>query len=297
MNNIEGLVAATHTPFDKDGQLDLEKIGPLTDRLIDQGVAGLFVCGSTGEGMSLTAEERKLVAAEFVKVTAGRIPVIVHVGHNSIEQGRELAVHAAEIKADSVSATCPSYFKPADIESLVGCMERIASGAPELPFYYYHIPALTGVALEMVDFLAAAGDRIPSLAGLKFTAATAHDFLACKQFEGGRYDVLWGYDEMLLSGLAMGARGGVGSTYNFAAPLYLKIIAAFDAGELEEARRLQTTSVDMIRAIVKYPFHGACKEIMRLQGVELGPCRLPVTNLTADQAAGLKKDLEPFELF
>jgi N-acetylneuraminate lyase len=95
----------------------------------------------------------------------------------------------------------------------------------------------------------------------------------------------------------MGARGGVGSTYNFAAPLYLKIIAAFDAGELEEARRLQTTSVDMIRAIVKYPFHGACKEIMRLQGVELGPCRLPVTNLTADQAAGLKKDLEPFELF
>ena len=229
--SLEGLIAATVTSFTESGDVCTDVIGPMIDRLIESGIAGLYVCGSTGEGMSLTCDERKRVVEATVEAADGRLPVIVQVGHNSLKDARDLAEHAALNGAAAISATCPSYFKIGDTETLVASMSEIATAAPQTPFYYYHIPSLTGSPIDVVEFLQRGGDKIATLAGLKYTDTLLHQFQQCLRLDGGRFDVLWGCDEMVLGALATGARGAIGSTYNIAAPLYQSLIAAFAAGE------------------------------------------------------------------
>lgn len=289
---IEGLVAATFTPMRVNGGLDLDKVGPIVDRLIADGIKGIFVCGSTGEGPSLTTSERKQLAEAFVQAAAKRIKVFVHVGHNSVAEAKELAAHAREVGADYISATPPSYFKINTIEALAGSLAEIASGAPALPFYYYNIPGLTGVSLDMVAFLKEAEQSLPSLAGIKYTTPLIHEYQACLNFKRNRFDVLYGTDEMLLSALAVGAAGFIGSTYNFAAPLYLKLIRAFNEGDQERARKLQLKSVQIVRIINRYGGLAAQKAMMKLSGIDCGPVRWPLKNLTGEQTIQLERDLQ-----
>lgn len=292
-----GLIAATYTPFHPDGSLNLEPIPQYTEFLLRNQVRGLYVCGSTGEGVSMTTEERRQLAEAFVAAVAGRVPVIVQVGHNSLHEARQLAQHAAQIGADVISATCPFYFKPATVDLLTESMAWVAAGAPDLPFYYYHIPAMTGVQLSMPKFLSVARERIPSLAGLKYTATAVHEFQACQAIAEGRFDLLWGCDEMLLSALSIGARGAVGSTYNIAAGLYSRLIQAFDESDLERARDLQARSVAFINVLARRPFHSAMKSILKKLGFEFGSCRLPQASLSADEETALLQDLEEIGFF
>jgi N-acetylneuraminate lyase len=269
----------------------------MVDRLIGEGVAGLYVAGTTGEGPSLTTPERQQVTEATVAAAAGRVPVVVHVGHNSVEEARRLATHAAQCGADVLSATPPSYFPVDSIEALIACMAHIAAVAPQLPFYYYHIPRLTGAALDMVAFLERGGDRIPNLAGIKFTAPTLDQYQACLDAGQGRFDVLWGLDEMLLPAMALGARGAVGSTYNIAAPLYRGLIDALAAGEMCEARRRQRLAVEMIHTILRWPFLPAMKEVLRMLDMDCGPCRLPHLPIGPEDVAALRESLERIGFF
>lgn len=294
---LDGLVAATYTPLDDDGTVDSMIVGPMVEHLLGSGIRGLYVCGSTGEGMSLTSSERKIVAEAYVQATEGRVPVIVQVGHNSLAEARQLAAHAQEIGADMISATCPSYFKVGTVAGLVDCIAEVASGAPDLPFYYYHIPALTGSALDVVEFLKQAGDRIPNLVGLKYTDTKLFEFQECLELHDGRFDVVWGCDEMLLGALATGARAAIGSTYNIAAPLYHRIIASFGDGNLNDARRLQSLSVKMIRTMNHFPFHPAMKTVLSMQGFNVGGCRLPQGRLSDSDANQLRTELDAIGFF
>jgi N-acetylneuraminate lyase len=294
---LRGLVAATFTPFRADGTIDLPKIKPVTDAVIAQGATGLYVCGSTGEGPLLSTAERMLVAEATVKAAAGRVPVVIQVGHNSIVEAHGLAAHAQRIGADAISATPPGYFKPDSLANFIACIAHIASGAPKLPFYYYNIPLLSGVRFDMVEFLRKGGEEIPTLRGIKFSDSNLHEMLACIEFDNGRYDILFGVDEMLLGGLAFGARGAVGSTFNFAAPLYLKIIAAFERGDLPEARRLQSLSAAMVRIMVGNGGRGGLKAAMSLVGADCGFSRLPTVTCTSGQRAQMKKELAKLGFF
>ncbi len=294
---LTGIIAAALTPMRPGGGVDLEAVPNLVDHLERSGADGVYICGSTGEGMSLSSRERRDVAEAFVRAAKGRMKTVVQVGHNALCEARDLAAHAAEIGADAVSATAPSYFKVGSADILVECMAEIAAGAPNLPFYYYHIPTLTGAAIDMVEFLPAAAARIENLAGMKYTTHQAFEYQACLNLDGGRFDVPWGSDEMLLSALVVGARGAIGSTYNVAAPLYRGIIDAFDSGDIKEARRRQLLSVRMIRTFFRYPFLAALKEILRVFGVECGGCRMPQKSLSPGQAAALRRDLEEMGFF
>ena len=294
---LTGLCAATVTPFDQNGGLRLEQVGPLVDHLIQNGVRGLYVCGSTGEGVSLTDAERMAVAEAYVRAADGRLPVIVQVGQNSLTAARELAAHAQSIGADGISATCPSYFHIDRLETLVEAMTSVASSAPNVPFYYYHIPALTGANFDMVEFLQQAAPRNPNLAGLKFTTPALHEFQLCLQLNEGQFDVLWGVDEMLLGALATGAVGGVGSTYNIAAPVYLRIMDAFGRGDLEAARHWQLQASFFIRILASFPFHAALREVLKLQGLDCGLARLPQRPLTEGEAIELQEKLEAIDFF
>ncbi|NBV25437.1 MAG: N-acetylneuraminate lyase [Proteobacteria bacterium] len=295
---LTGLVAATHSPFHADGSLNLAIVEKQAAHLTANRVQFAFVCGSTGESHSLTVEERRALAARWMEVTRGSaLKVIVHVGTNCLTDARALAAHAQSVGAAAVSALAPSYFKPRSVPSLVDCCAEIAGGCPDLPFFYYDIPALTGFTLPMPDFLTQARDRIPNLAGIKFTNADLMMFQQTLRFDGGAFSVPWGCDEYLLAALALGATGAVGSSYNFAAPVYHRVIAAFERGDLKAARDAQFQSVQLIALLASRGYMGAAKATMKMLGVDVGPARLPNTNLTAEQQATLQKDLEQLGFF
>jgi len=283
----------------KGGAVDTAVIERYARCLHRNGVAGAFVCGSSGESLSLTVAERKKVAEAWIAAAPDDLKVIVHVGHNCLEECRALAAHAARAGAHAMAAMPPVFFKPFDIKGLADFCAKIASAAPNLPLYYYHIPSLTGVNVPMAEFLATAGDRIPSLAGVKYTFEDLMDFEECLRLHGGRFDMLFGRDESLLCSLVLGARGGVGSTYNFAAPLYTRMIEAFGEGDLEAARSMQSKSMEMIRLLLRAgetPV-GTFKAMMRIVGVDCGPARPPLRNLTPRQYKELEAGLEKIGFF
>jgi N-acetylneuraminate lyase len=274
-----------------DGSVNLARVSDLVERNVADGVRGLFVCGSTGEGASLTLDERRAVTDAFVEAAAGRVPVIVHVGHNCIADAASLARAAQDSGASAIAAAPPSYYRPDGVDTVADCLASIASSAPDLPLYYYHIPRLTGVDVRIIELLAHVGDRLPTLRGVKFSSAELDDLVECMERFGDRYELLFGADEMLLAGLAAGATAAVGSTYNFAAPLYNEVIASFQRGDMDRARSMQSISARMIRAILRYPVHPGLKATMRLAGVDCGPPRLPLKPLTDEQCAALEREL------
>lgn len=294
---LKGLVAATFTPLREDRSLHLEAIAPMVDRLIDQGIAALYVLGSTGEGASLTFDERCAVAGSFVGAANDRLPVIVQVGSESLMQARQLAAHASRVGAGGVSAVSPVYFKPDSVETLVASMAEVARGAPGLPFYYYHIPSVTGLNLSAVEFLKLAEQRIANLRGIKFTSQNVFEFQTCVEYAQERLQILWGLDEMLRCGLAAGAIAAVGSTYNFAPAIYQRLLAAFAAGDMETVRQEQLRSQAIVRAFLPYGPRGAQKAIMKMIGIDCGPSRLPVPTLTQSQYGALERELREIGFF
>jgi N-acetylneuraminate lyase len=294
---IEGLIAATFATFHEDGSLNLDMIPELVNKLIEDGLRGVFICGTNGEGPNLTVEERMAVAEAYVKAVDKRMLTLVHVGHTSIAEARKLATHAALIGADAISSVAAFYFKPASVESLVLCMAEIASAAPQTPFYYYHVPALTSVGLDMFEFLRLAEQRIPNLAGIKYTSSTLNEYQACLNYKAGKFDILFGYDEMLLAALSVGAKGAIGSTYTFAGQLYLHIMDLYSQGRQAEAQAMQLQSVEMVRCLGKYSPIPAQRAIMNMLGFNLGPCRLPLEDLVPEQAEELKEALEACGFF
>lgn len=289
---LHGLITATFTPMNNDGSLALDRIPAYAEFLGKNGIAGAFVNGTTGEGSSLTTTERKTVAEAWVAAAPPELRVLIHVGHNSLEEARELAAHAQQIGASGFAALAPSFFKPGSVESLVATCEHIASAAPALPFYYYHIPSMTGVSIPCLDFLKAAKDRIPNLRGIKFTFENLMDYLACLGFEDGRFDIVFGRDEALVPALAIGAKGAIGSTYNFLAPQFQDAIAAFRAGDLPAATAHQSGINEVIDVMIRHGGLPAGKAMMSLLGQDLGPVRLPLKSVSGTAMDQLRTDLK-----
>ena len=274
MKRLKGLVAAPFTPFKNNGDLDLKKIEKLAASLMLNKVIGAFVCGTTGEGVSMTTNERIRVAEQWQACAGSKLRVIVHVGHTALGDSRELAAHAQKIGASAIGCMAPYCFKPSTAEELVAFCAEVAAAAPNLPFYYYHIPCVTGVTIPAFEFLKVAASRIQNFAGIKFTHENLMDFAACVRFDGGRYDVLFGRDEMLLAGLSLGAQGAIGSTFNYAAPVYQRLLAAFRRGDLAAAQSEQARANAMIAVLIRYGgMPPAGKTFMKLIGLDCGPTR------------------------
>ena len=295
---LTGLVAAAHSPFDSHGALRLSMVETQARHLLAQGINTVFICGSTGESHSLTLLERRQLAQRWLEVARGTpLKVIVHVGSNCLPDACELAAQAEQLGALAVSALAPSYFKPRTLTDLVNWCADIAAAAPNTPFYFYDIPALTGVHFNMRSFLAQAADRIPTLNGIKFTNTDLMSYQQCLAEDDRAFDVPWGVDESLLSALAVGAKGAVGSSYNFAGPIYHRLLAAFARGDLETARQEQERSVRLIELLAGYGYLGAAKAVMNMLGVDVGPARLPNSNPSPEQLPRLRAQLEKLGFF
>jgi N-acetylneuraminate lyase len=292
------LIAPPHSPFDADGRLHLPAVERQLQLLQQTGVDGVFVAGSTGEGLSLTIAERMALADRWVdaaKTTS--LDVIVQVGDNCQAHAIQLAEHAQQVGAESTAAFAPSYFRPQNVSELIRFLEPIAAAAGDLPFYFYDIPPMTNVRLPMVDFLEQAKPRIPNLVGLKYSNTDLLQMQECLQVQDHEFEVLFGSDEILLAAVALGVHGAIGSTYNFATPLYRRMLRAVDAGDMALARDCQLQSANLVRCLMGYGFMAASKYTMSLLGVDCGPVRAPFRNLTADEQKQLRGKLEKLGLF
>jgi len=291
--HLTGLIAAPFTPMSQNGSLNLTLISDYYRFLKHNGVAGAFICGSTGEGVSLTLAEKKQVADAWAQCAGSdnAFTIMPLLGGTCIADCIELAQHARQLGLDAVSFTSPFYFKPSHVVALAESIAAVAGSVPDMPFYYYHIPVLTGVNLPMFELLKAIDGRVPNLAGIKYTHEDLMDFQSCLNFQDGRYDMLWGRDENMLSALAIGAKGAVGSTFNYAAPLYMRLMEAYQNGDMGQAAVLQQKSIDMIRLLGKYGGISVGKAYMKLIGLDCGEFRLPVTNMDAAQFERFRADV------
>ena len=299
MEKIIGLIDAPFTPFHENGEVNLEPIGAYAAMLAKNGLRGVFINGSSGEGYMLTEEERMQLAERWMEVAPKDFKVIVHVGSCCVKASRMLAAHAQKIGAWGIGAMAPPFPKIGRIEELVEYCEEIASGAPGLPFYYYHIPAFNGAFLPMVELLKAVDGRIPNFAGIKYTFESIYEYNQCRLYKDGKFDMLHGQDETILPSLAMGgAQGGIGGTTNYNGRCLTGIIEAWKAGDIDKARKLQNFAQEVINVICHYRGNiVGGKRIMKLMGLDLGKNRTPFQNMTDEEEARMKAELEAIDFF
>ena len=292
---LKGMVAAAFTPMTADGNVNLPAIDAYADWIATSQLEGIFVCGTTGESLSLTTEERKSILEKWIKAADHRYKVIAHVGSNSLMEAIDLAHHAVEQGADAIAAMAPSFFKPGSVKELIDFFTPIAHAAEELPFYYYNMPSMTGISLSVAEFLHEGKKVMPTLVGCKFTHNNLMEMGECLALDNGAFEILHGYDEILITGLAFGATAGVGSTYNYLPEVYRGIFKAMEEGDIRKARELQMRSIDIVKIIIKYGggVRGG-KAIMNLIGIDCGPCRLPIPPVSEEEYVQLRKDLIEF---
>lgn len=294
---IEGLVSAPFTPMHTDGSLHLDIIPKYAEMLIHNGVKGAFVAGSTGEGVSMSYDEKVQLIKAWGGITDQRLLKIAMVGGNSVAEMKQLAQLAEQQKYDAIAILAPHYFILNKAETLAQICIEVGKVAPKTGLYFYHIPVLTGVSVSMIEFLEHIDGKLPNFLGIKYTHSDMMEYNRCLNFADGKYDILWGWDEVFLGGMAMGARGGVGSTFNYAAPLYHQLMEAFYAGDLLKARKLQEKSIDIVRLLGKYGGIATGKAYMRAMGLDCGKFRLPVQNMSEAQYEAFLADLDEIGFF
>ena len=286
---IRGIIPAILTAFDGEGALDPVAERNLVDRLVAQGVHGLFLGGSTGEFPLLSEEERIRLAELVMEAARGRVPVLVHVGAIDPRVSLRLARHAARAGAAAVSSLPPLYYRVGEAEVLEH-YRRIAAAAEPLPFYAYHIPELTGVPLttRLLEGLL----EVPGFAGLKWSDPDLAGLERAVAMLGERADMLSGKDEVLLGALALGARGAIGSSYNFLAPWCVGIWDAVTAGNVAAARPLQRRVSDVIDLVSRAgPGPSPWKAAASWAGADCGAPRPPLPTIAGDRRAALEAAL------
>lgn len=287
-----GLIAAPFAPLDGTGRLNTSIVPSYYDFLERNGVSGAFINGTTGEGVSLTQRERQQNAECWSRSAkkGGKIRIINLVGGTCYQECIESAIHSSECGLSAIAVLAPYYFKPGEGE-LAEFIARVGESVPEMAVYYYHIPGFTGVRLPVAGLLNRVSGMLPNFTGVKYSYGDLADFMSCLSYDNGRYDILWGREENLLAALAVGTEGSVGSTYNFAAPLFTSLIKEFNEGNLIAARELQDRAVKIIGMLNKYGGIAAGKAFMKYVGVDCGGFRLPLRNLTENMYSEFVKDV------
>lgn len=285
-------IAAPFTPFDAGGNLNLKMVREQASRLSQLGVSGVFICGTTGEGGSLSVDERKALAEAWCKEAPSvGIDVLVHVGYSTVEAACLLAAHAEKVGAKGVASVVPIGLAAMSLSSCVSVLREVAQSS-SLPFYYYHIPSVTQVPFRASDLLPLLIESMPTFAGIKFTHEDIDDFRSCVMSSPAGIKMYFGRDEMLLDGIEAGASGAVGSTYNYRTDIYWKILEAYQKENMEEARQSQGQATRYINIILRYGGLNAGKALMKILGVDCGRTRMPIQGLSAFDYESLRCDLK-----
>ncbi len=299
MSKIEGLIAASFTPFTQNMEVNLEPIADYSNLLYKSGLKGVFVNGSSGEGYMLSTDEREMLAERWMQESKPDFKVLIHVGSCSLTESVRLAKHAEKIGAYAVATMAPPFPKIGRLNELVDYCAQIAAAAPSLPFYYYHIPVFNGAFLSMIDFLAAVEERIPNFVGIKYTYESLYEFNQCAIYKDGKFDMLHGQDETILNSLIMGrTKGGISGTASYIGTTLVGVMENYFSGDIDAAVACQDYAQAVINVIARYRGNiVAGKRIMKMIGVDLGPNRTPFQNLTDEEEQAVKQQLEALDFF
>ncbi|XP_076367766.1 N-acetylneuraminate lyase-like isoform X3 [Tachypleus tridentatus] len=258
-----------------------------------------MVNGTTGEGPSLTVEERKLTAEKWIKAGKGKLDlIIIHIGGCNVNDAMELARHAEQHGASAIASLPPLYYKPTENGDLISYLAAIASAAPNTPFLYYHIPSYTGINVKLDQFLCEAKLRIPTLCGAKYTSSDLRDLFLCQQLEGKPFKLFLGADEILLAALPLGVTAAIGVTYNFMAPLSHKVIQAYKTCDFSEACQEQGRILKAVEVVLKQgPLISMIKAVMNNIGpLDFGNPRPPLRPANEQDVTTIMKELRALKV-
>lgn len=277
-SKFEGIFPALLTPFDAHDQVNPDVLCELVERTLKKNVNGFYVSGSTAEAFLLSDAERLLVMKTVSECAKGKCTLIAHIGCISTKQAIHFAEEAQKMGYDAVSSVPPFYYKFSFDEIKKYYYDVV--NAVEIPMLIYNFPAFSGVNLtvdNVKEFLI--DDRF---IGVKHTS---NDYFALEQFKTAfpKKIVYNGYDEMFLAGLAMGADGAIGSTFNFMAEKYVSIYKAFRCGDIEKAQKIQKNANSIIRALCKVGVFQGEKAVLNALGLNFGAARAPFAPLTPEQ--------------
>lgn len=282
LKDIKGVIPALITPFDEHEEFDENRMRALINFLIDRGMDGFYLTGSTGEGFLMTPEERKHVVEVVLDEVQGRVPVIVHVGAISTKISIDLAKHAYASGADAISSVPPFYWKFKE-ENIFKFYEAVSMATP-LPMIVYNVPLAGLFGFDFICKLA----QIPNVKGVKYTAYTHQDIYKCKDKIASDFMVYSGADEMAVSGILNEADGIIGSFYSMMPDVFKDIYTKVKQGDIAGAQRKQKIAVDIIEASLKYDYYAVIKKSLQWMGVDAGYVRAPFMNLTEDEILDVK---------
>jgi N-acetylneuraminate lyase len=287
--------------MDADGAVHYKQIEALYSHCVEMGFGGIFLNGSTGECMSLNADERKRLVKAWIDCRAknrgDNFRIFVHVGSSNLFEAADMAAHAQQLGADAIAMVPTFYFRPKTLSDVIDQCKYVAAAAPRLQFYYYNIPSLTGVNFPLTAFMERATKDIPTFAGLKNSFNDLVDYQQCLHAAKSDYSMYWGTDEAFMMVYAAGNRHYVGSTYNFMPELYFKMLAAYHDCNLDTLNKLQETATNIYRILNDYNSLVAGKEIMRMIGIDCGSVRRPLKNLKEAERLQLAERLEKAGFF
>lgn len=283
---ITGIIVALVAPFDSDGRIKFDILQKHVDFLINQGVDGFYVNGSTGESLLMSQDERKDILNAVLDANNGRKAVICHCGAVSTDLSRELIIHAAEAGADAVSSIPPFYYHFSEEE--IACYYDDLANSSDRPFIVYNMPSFSGVTIT--ENLMSRIKRNPHISGLKFTHS---DFYTMQQIKSAFPDLVVynGFDEMAISGFAMGADGAIGSTYNVLAPYFLQIRQMCKQNDFQQALGVQSAANEIIKMLVGTGklFASLKYVISSIEGMDYGVCRKPFAELSSEDIMTCKQ--------
>ena len=285
LNKYKGVIPAFYACYDKEGNVSPEGVQALTQYFVEKGVKGLYVNGSSGECIYQSVEDRKMILENVMKAATGTLTIIAHVACNNTKDSMELARHAQSQGVDAIAAIPPIYFRLPE-HAIAKYWNDISSAAPDTDFVIYNIPQLAGVALTMGLFEEMR--KNPKVIGVKNSSMPVQDIQMFKQAAGEDYIIFNGPDEQFISGLAIGAEGGIGGTYGAMPELFLKLEEYVKSNEMAKARELQYTVNEIIYKLcsAKGNMYGVIKEVLKLnEGLELGGVRAPLPSLADSDMA------------
>jgi len=276
---------AMATPATPDGDVDGAMTAQLTEYLIGKGIGGLYLSGSTGEGVFLSVAERRQVTEGVMAQVAGRVPVIVHVGTVATRHAVELAKHAQEAGVDGVASILPPFRR--SYQETLTHYEAIAAAAPDIGFY----PYLFGGEVDAISLMRDLQHRIPNLAGAKYTGPNLYELEGVLQLGEGRWTIFSGMDEICAFARMVGTTANIGTTLNLMPGVYREMHTCIDAGDFMRARDLQAHANRVTRVLHRFGVFGALFEGLRLLGMDCGEARLPREPMAEEQKEAFREAL------
>lgn len=296
MKRLYGVTTAMVTPFDQDGQVNLEKVAQLTEFLISKGVHCLFPLGTTGEMIRLSVAERKSIAETIVKSAAGRVTVYIHAGTTTLQDTIELAKHAHEIGADGIGVVTPIFLGANDRE-MEEYYVAVANSVPEdFPVYLYNIPQCASNDLK-TEVAQRVANRCKNVVGVKYSwpdMLRTNEYLAIND---GNFSVMQGADRLLLPALAMGCDGVISGVSCVYPEPFVAVYNAYQEKDLEKARKLQRIAIRYCEVLKSGANMSYFKEALKLRGIDVGFMRAPQLDLPEEEIRELQRQLSELPQF